>query len=113
MYNTIIIKIESGVVADIYSTGPVKAIIVDYDMIEGGETFEHRMKKAVLPMAAEQCVKRENVDDVVKTLLLECSRPADRLLPVHICDCVEAAVDAIKEGDSASSMDRRNESSCR
>jgi hypothetical protein len=89
MNNTIIIKIESGVVADIYSTGPLQAIIVDYDMIEGGETFEHRMKKAVLPMTAEQCVKPENIDDVVKTLVLECSRPADRLLPIQVNERVE------------------------
>ena len=84
MNNTIIIKIESGVVADIYSTDPVQAIIVDYDTIEGGETLEHRMKKAVLPMTAEQCLMPENVDNVVKTLVLECSRPADRLLPVQV-----------------------------
>ena len=91
MDNTIIIKIESGVVADIYSIGPLQAIIVDYDMIEGGETFEHRMKKAVLAMTAEQCVTPMNVDDVVKTLVLECSRPADRLLPIQVCESVETA----------------------
>jgi hypothetical protein len=90
MNNTIIIKIESGVVADIYSIGPVQAIIVDYDMIEGGETFEHRMKKAVLAMTAEQCVTPENVDNVVKTLVLECNRPADRMLPVQIGESVVA-----------------------
>jgi len=91
MNNTIIIKIESGVVAEIYSIGPVQAIIVDYDMIEGGETFEHRMKKSVLAMTAEQRLTPENVDDVVKTLVLECSRPADRLLPVQVRDSVETA----------------------
>jgi len=89
MNNTIIIKIESGIVADIYSTGPLQAIIVDYDMIEGGETFEHRMKKAVLPMAAEQCVTPENVDAVVKMLVVECSRPADRLVPIQVGQSVE------------------------
>jgi hypothetical protein len=82
MNNTIIIKVESGVVAEIYSIGPIQAIIVDYDMIEGGETFERRMKKSVLTMSAEQCITPENVDDVVKTLVLECCRPADRLVPV-------------------------------
>jgi hypothetical protein len=91
MNNTVIIKIESGVVADIYSTGPVQAIIVDYDMIEGGETFEGRMKKAVLPMIAEQCVKPENVDALVKTLVRECLRPADRRTPSPISDGVEVA----------------------
>jgi hypothetical protein len=91
MNNTVIIKIESGVVADIYSTHPVQAIIVDYDMIEGGETFEDRMKKAVLPMTAEHRVKVENVGDVVKSLVLECSRPLDRRTPSPISDGVGAA----------------------
>ena len=45
--NQIIIKIESGVVADVYFTEPVNVTIVDHDVIEGGETFEGRMKKAV------------------------------------------------------------------
>jgi hypothetical protein len=40
--NTIILKIESGVVADIYVTEPVQVIIVDHDVIEGGETFGKR-----------------------------------------------------------------------
>ena len=91
MNNTIIIKIESGVVADIYSTDPVQAIIVDYDTIEGGETLENRMKKAVLLMTADQCLMPENVDNVVKTLVFKCIRPADRLLPVQVGESVEAA----------------------
>lgn len=82
MNNTIIIKTESGVVADIYSTDSLQAIIVDYDMIEGGETLEQRMKKAVLFMNPEQHVKPENIDAVVMSLVIECLRPADRLLPV-------------------------------
>jgi hypothetical protein len=86
MTNTVIIKIESGIVADIYSTGPVEAIIVDHDLIEGGETFEARMKKAVLPMISEHRVKPENVDDMVKTLVLECLRPADRKTPAPTSD---------------------------
>ncbi len=91
MKNTVIIKIESGVVADIYSSHPVQAIIVDYDMIEGGETFELRMKQAVLPMTAEQGITEENVDDVLKSLVLACQRPADRLLPDQIGEHVDAA----------------------
>jgi hypothetical protein len=92
MNNTIVIKIESGVVADIYSTGPVQAIIVDYDMIEGGETFDRRMKKAVLSMTPEHYIKPENIDAVIKTLVLECSRPADRLMPVQVGESIEAVV---------------------
>ncbi len=78
MTNTVIIKIESGVVADIYSTSSVQAIIVDYDTIEGGETFEDRMKKSVFSMTPDHRVKPENVDTAVKSLVLECIRPADR-----------------------------------
>jgi len=78
MNNTVIIKIESGVVADIYATGPVEAIIVDYDMIEGGETFEDRMRKSVLSMSPDHSLKPDTVDAAVKSLVLECSRPADR-----------------------------------
>jgi hypothetical protein len=69
----------------------VQAIIVDYDMIEGGETFEHRMKKAVLSMTPEQYSKPENINAIVKTLVLECSRPADRLLPVQVGESVVAS----------------------
>ncbi len=76
MNNSIIIKIESGVVAEIYSSAPLQATIVDYDMIEGGETFERRLKKAVLKMAPEQIVKPEQIDTFVKSLVLKCRRPA-------------------------------------
>ena len=41
----IIIKIESGVVADVYATEHVNVTVVDHDVIEGGETFETRMKR--------------------------------------------------------------------
>ncbi len=81
MNKTIIVKIESGVVADIYATEPVEVIIVDYDMIEGGEAFERRMHKAVLSMTAEQIVMPQNIDFAVRSLVLECVRPADRRLP--------------------------------
>ncbi len=89
MNNTVIIKIESGIVADIYSTGPVQAIIVDYDMIEGGETFEDRVKKSVLSMTPDHRVKPDNVDAAVKSLVLECTRPADRKTASPINDDAE------------------------
>ncbi len=89
--NHIIIKIESGVVADVYFTEPVNVTIVDHDTIEGGETFQERMKKAVLSMIPEQRVQPEDVEQVVRTLVLECRRPADRLVPAQISETVEAA----------------------
>ena len=78
--NHIIIKIESGVVAEVYSSAPVSITIVDHDVIEGGESYETRMKKAILSMTSEQCVRPEDIDQLVKTLVLECRRPQDRLL---------------------------------
>lgn len=84
--NHIIIKIESGVVADIYFTEPVNVTIVDHDVIEGGETFEMRMKKAVISMTPEQHVRREDIKQMVETLVLECRRPGDRRAPAGIGD---------------------------
>jgi len=77
--NHIIIKIESGVVAEIYFTEPLGVTVVDHDVIEGGETFEDRMKKAVLSMTPDQRVRPEDVAMVVKALVRECVRPADML----------------------------------
>ena len=76
--NHIIIKIESGVVDDIYFTEPVSVTIVDHDMIEGGDTYEARMKKAVLYMTPDQRVRHEDLAQLVETLVLECRRPSDR-----------------------------------
>ncbi len=76
--NHIIIKIESGVVSEVYSSEPLNVTIVDYDVIEGGETFECRMKKAVLSMTPELRFRHEDIDQVVKKLVLECLRPKDR-----------------------------------
>ncbi len=84
MNNSIVIKIESGIVADIYSTCPVQVTIVDYDMIEGAETFDLRMKKSVLAMAPEERIRPEHVEELVRSLVLECLRPADRRLPRRI-----------------------------
>ena len=78
--NHIIIKIESGVVADVYYTEPVRVTVVDHDVIEGGEPFEKRMKKAVLTLTPEQSVRPEDIDGLVTSLVLECRRPADRLM---------------------------------
>jgi len=89
--NHIIIKIESGVVADVYSTEPVNVTIVDHDVIEGGETFEGRMKKAVLSMTPGQRVRPEKIGHMVETLVLECVRPADRKLPARLMADVEVA----------------------
>lgn len=75
MNNSIIIKIESGVVAEIYSSTTLQAIIVDYGMIEGGETFERRLKQAVLSMAPEQIVKPEKIYAFVRSLVLKCPAP--------------------------------------
>lgn len=76
--NTIIIKIESGVVADVYSTVPVQVVVVDHDVIEGGEPFERRMEKAVLAMTPEQHIRPDEVQSMVRSLVLECIRPVDR-----------------------------------
>ena len=89
--NHIIIKIESGVVADVYSTEPVNVTIVDHDVIEGGETFKGRMKKAVLSMTPGGRFRPEDIDWVVETLVLECRRPADRRMPGRIMIGDEAA----------------------
>jgi hypothetical protein len=90
--NHLIIKIESGVVADVYFTEPVNVTIVDHDVIEGGESFEGRMKKAVLSMTPDQHVRPEDIKQMVETLVLECRRPADRRLPGRIMMDVEASV---------------------
>ncbi len=77
----IIIKIESGVVADIYFTEPVDVTVVDHDVIEGGETFEERMKKAVMTMTPDRRLRPGEIEQAVRSLVLECRRPADRIPP--------------------------------
>ncbi len=89
--NQIIIKIESGVVADIFATEPVRVTVVDHDVIEGGETFAERLKKAVIKMMPEFLVKPDDVEEKVKSLVLECRRPADRLLSERTSSTEEAA----------------------
>lgn len=73
--HTLIIKIESGVIADVYSTDPAHVIVVDYDLIEGDETFEGRMKKAVFAMPPDYCINPEDIEGLVRSLVAECSRP--------------------------------------
>jgi hypothetical protein len=89
--NHIVIKIESGVVAGVYITEPVNITIVDHDVIEGGETFEGRMKKAVLSMTPDQHIRPEDIEQVVMQLVLDCRRPKDRRLPGRIMINGEAA----------------------
>jgi hypothetical protein len=91
MNTTIVIKIESGVVADVYSADPLRVIVVDYDMIEGGETLERRIQKAVLPMTTEHGVPPEETDELVRSLVLECRRPADENILPGPSEHVEAA----------------------
>lgn len=78
--NHIIIKIESGVVSDVYFTEPINVTIVDHDVIEGGEPYEARMKKAVFFMKPEQRFRHEDIEQVVESLVLECRRPETGML---------------------------------
>lgn len=89
--NHLIIKIESGVVAEVYSTEPVNVTVVDHDVIEGGETFESRMKKAVLSLVPEERIRPEDIEQMVETLVLACRRPADRRRTERIMIDIEAA----------------------
>ena len=90
--NHIIIKIESGVVSEVYFTEPIKVTVVDHDVIEGGETFESRMKKAVISMTPDQRFRPEDIEQMVESLVLECRRPADRRLPGRIMIDAEVLV---------------------
>ncbi len=77
--NHIIIKVESGIVSEVYSSEPLNVIIVDHDVIEGGETFDCRMKKAVMSMISEPTVEFQDIDRIVEKMVLDCVRPKDRL----------------------------------
>ncbi len=76
--NHIIITIESGAVADIRSTEPLQVTVVDHDLIEGGETFEERLRKAVIVVAPGPQVRTEEIAETVRHLVRACQRPADR-----------------------------------
>jgi hypothetical protein len=84
--NTLIIKIESGVIAEVYSTAPAKIIVVDYDMIEGDETLDGRMRKAVLSMPSDEYIKPHDIDTKVKDLVVQCSRPDRRPSAVKVAE---------------------------
>jgi len=92
MNDSIVIKIESGVVAEIFSTSPAQVIVVDYDMIEGGETYERRERKAVFSMSPEKLVEHEHIEELVRSLVLECRRPADIVPLLPVGEEVEVAV---------------------
>ncbi len=73
--NHLIIKIESGVVADIWHTGPLTVTVIDYDVIDGEDDLEARMRKAVLSLPAGEIVAPEGVETLVKSLAAACKRP--------------------------------------
>ena len=76
--NTIVLKIESGIVSEVYATAPTRVIMVDHDVIEGGETFEQRVAKSVSTMEPEKRFSPEDKEALVISLVLDCVRPADR-----------------------------------
>ena len=81
MINTIVIKIESGIVSEVYASAPIQVIVVDHDVIEGGETFEQRVHKSVSTMEPDKGVRPEDIEALVAGLILECVRPGgDRKL---------------------------------
>ncbi|OGW34781.1 MAG: hypothetical protein A2010_01205 [Nitrospirae bacterium GWD2_57_9] len=82
MINTIVIKIESGIVSEVYASAPIQVIVVDHDVIEGGETFEQRVHKSVSTMEPDKGVRPEDIEALVAGLILECVRPGDRKLMV-------------------------------
>ena len=87
--NHIIIKIKSGVVAEVYCAEPVNVIVVDRDVIKGGETFEELMVKAVT-MTLERRIRPEEVGRTVQSLVLEIRGPADQRLPAQVTTTFEA-----------------------
>ena len=76
--NTIILKIESGVVSEVYASSPVKIVVVDHDVIEGGETFEQRVAKSVSTMDPDKRFNPKDREALIISLVLDCVRPADR-----------------------------------
>jgi hypothetical protein len=76
--NHVIIKIESGVVSDVYFTEPVKVTFVNHDVIEGRNPYDTRMKSAVISMTVRQHISPEDIELVVKKLVLECEQPESK-----------------------------------
>lgn len=78
--NQLIIKIESGVVADIWHSGPFDVTVVDYDVIEGGDDLDARMRKAVLSLPSGQPIPAKGAQALVESLVAACERPVPRRL---------------------------------
>jgi hypothetical protein len=74
----LIITVESGVVADILPTEPIKAVIVDLDMIENDDTFEQRLRKAILPMVPDGHIGTSDIPVQIESLVREYRRPERR-----------------------------------
>lgn len=91
MSNTIIVKIESGIVSEVYASAPIEVIVVDHDVIEGAETLEQRVRKSVSTMYPDGNIKPEDIQALVTSLVLQCIRPADRKLSVPNMDAACAA----------------------
>jgi len=79
--NHLVIKIENGVVADIWHTEPLLVTIVDYDVIEPGDGLEQRMRKAVLSQPSGPLLPADALDALVRSLVAACSRPAPPVVP--------------------------------
>ncbi len=89
--NHIVIKIESGVVAEVYCAEPVHVTVVDHDVIEGGETFENLMRKAVLSTIPDHTIRPEDIDRLVTALVLEGRRPAETGNQARALEAIGAA----------------------
>jgi|GEM_PF-2769919 hypothetical protein len=90
MNPTMIVKIESGVVSNIYSTHPVQVLVVDYDMIEGGESAQEKIRKSVHYTTPDSYITPELVYQVVEMLVMACRRPADDNVAFRIREYYEA-----------------------
>ncbi len=78
MNDTIIVKIESGIISEVYASAPIQVIVVDHDVIEGGETFAQRVARSVSTMEPDKAFEPGEIDALVTSLVLECTRPGDR-----------------------------------
>ncbi len=83
--NHVIIKIESGIVADVYFPEPINVTIVDHDATECGDAHDTRLKKAALSMTPDQQIRHEDINQVVEALVLECRRPGEQHAAIASC----------------------------
>jgi len=72
---SLIITVESGRVTDILPTGPVEAVVVDLDMIEDEDSFEHRMRKAILPLDPDGRILPRDMNTMIAAIVREYRRP--------------------------------------